>query len=161
MDFSQWRVLKVPHLGLNGTYMVRSYIDMQWRSIDLSHANLHRGAPSLRTPVETGQLNTGNALSVLKPYIVSVPPGSTNGHHRAEDSRRLSDISCTTGSGFDRIDGFSCRIFDLGYSTQGYIVPPYMVLALAIGLLCCMCGACGGYLLAWRQHKAGFELLSQ
>merc|ERR1711879_657863 len=70
IEFTQWVALKAPHMGTQGTYMVRSYVDMQWRSIDLSEANLDDGAPSLRTAVETGELNVANGLPTLKPYSV-------------------------------------------------------------------------------------------
>merc|ERR1712050_329685 len=69
ISFTQWDVLKVPSKRL---FMVRSYVDMQWRSINLTKLDLKVGAYSLKTPVETGELNVVDfTLSPkLKPYSV-------------------------------------------------------------------------------------------
>merc|ERR1712151_217132 len=160
IDFTQWAVLKAPHMGTKGTYMVRSYVDMQWRSIDLSEAKLDAGDQSLRAPVETGELMIGSTLSTLRPYSVSSPPGSTDADGQVEDSgseRRLEEFPCTVGVGLDRLDGFSCRLSDLEYSTQGYLISAQILSVLAISLACCMCGTCGGYVLARQQQKSGVK----
>merc|ERR1712048_464337 len=147
---------KAPHMGKKGTYMVRSYVDMQWRSIDLSEAKLDAGGKSLRAPVETGEVNVGNALSTLHPYAVVSPPGSVNTTDQIEDSsrdRRSEEFPCTAGGGLERLDGFSCRISSFEYSAQGYLLSAQIMLILAISVACCICGTCCGYVLGYRQQK--------
>merc|ERR1712048_652392 len=156
IEFTQWAVLKAPHMGPHGTYMVRSYVDMQWRSIDLSEAKLDAGGKSLRAPVETGEVNVGNALSTLHPYAVVSPPGSVNTTDQIEDSsrdRRSEEFPCTAGGGLERLDGFSCRISSFEYSAQGYLLSAQIMLILAISVACCICGTCCGYVLGYRQQK--------
>merc|ERR1712151_2994 len=160
IGFTQWAVLKAPHMGTQGTYMFRSYVDMQWRSIDLSEAKLDAGDQSLRAPVETGELMIGNALSTLWPYSVSSPPGrtSSDANGQVEDSggeHRVEEFPCTSGVGVDRLDGYSCRVSDLEYSTQGYLTSVQILSVLAISLACCMCGTCGGYVVGRQKQKAG------
>eukprot|EP00931_Biecheleriopsis_adriatica_P103993 TRINITY_DN7875_c1_g1_i1.p1 TRINITY_DN7875_c1_g1~~TRINITY_DN7875_c1_g1_i1.p1 ORF type:complete len:494 (-),score=25.84 TRINITY_DN7875_c1_g1_i1:333-1640(-) len=142
IEFTQWVVLKVPHMGANGTYMVRSYVDMQWRSFDLSEADLKDGAPSLRTSVETGHLNVADGLGTLKSY------------HMEEDEaqgRRLGHSLCTIGAGIDRLDDFSCNVYDIFH--DGYTVSRQTMLALAASVGCCTIGACVGFLFGRQYTK--------
>jgi choloylglycine hydrolase len=158
---TQWVALKAPHLGQKGTYLIRSYIDMQWRSIDLSEARLDAGSPSMKFRVETDELNVANALGDLNPYTLSGPRNSSNAGEASDDgrrSRRLQGTQCRIAAGLNRSKGFSCKIDDNDPPHfPGNITPrQWMAIVVVLCVACCICGTCVGYLLG-RQGKPKFE----
>jgi choloylglycine hydrolase len=149
--YTQWAAIKAPHMGEKGTFMIRSYVDMQWRSIDLAEAKLEADSPSMKVKVETDELNVANALGTLKQDSVREESGN------ARRLRRLQSIPCTSGAGLNRSNGLSCH-FQADNSVPHDNIAldnsasPRFMIATVVGVACLMCGTFAGYLLG-RQHK--------